>query len=106
MKLIYAIINSDDAQKVQNNLTKEGYTGTKLASTGGFLKVGNTTFLIGVDEDKVDDVIQIIKKYSSKRTQVVPGVNTYSGEFSSVPVQVTVGGATIFVTDIERFEKL
>ena len=50
MKLIYAIINSDDAQRVQTKLTKQGYTVTKLASTGGFLKVGNTTFLIGVEE--------------------------------------------------------
>lgn len=106
MKLIYAIINSDDAQRVQTKLTKQGYTVTKLASTGGFLKVGNTTFLIGVEEEKVEDVIGIIKQYSSKRTQTVPSVNTYSGEFSPMPVQVTVGGATIFVTDIERFEKL
>ena len=106
MKLIYAIINSDDAQSVQNHLTKQGYTVTKLASTGGFLKVGNTTFLIGVDDQKVEDVIGIIKQYSSKRTHTIPNVNTYSGEFSPMPVQVTVGGATVFVTDIERFEKI
>lgn len=106
MKLIFAIVNNDDAPSVSSALTKSGYGITKLATTGGFLKVGNTTFLIGVDEEKIDAVIEIIRKYSSRRTQMLPDMAAYGTEFVTSSVEVTVGGATIFVTDVERFEKL
>ena len=80
---------------------------TRLATTGGFLMAGNTTFLIGTDDDKVDEVISIIGKHSKKRTQMVPSSASYGvGMYTSFPVEVQVGGATIFVTNIERFEKL
>ena len=68
---------------------------------------GNTTFLIGTDDDRVDDVIRIIGMHSKKRTQMVPSSASYGvGMYTSFPVEVQVGGATIFVTNIERFEKL
>ncbi len=106
MKLIFAIVNNDDSSSVSSALTKAGYGVTKLATTGGFLKAGNTTFLIGIDDDKVDAVIEVISKYSSKRTQALPDMVSYTGGFSATPIQVTIGGATVFVTDVERFEKL
>ncbi len=107
MKLIYAIINNDDSHSVSTALTKNGYTATKLASTGGFLMAGNTTFLICSENDKVDDIIEIIREHSHKRKQFVPSAATYGvGSYTSFPVEVSVGGATIFVTDIERFEKV
>lgn len=107
MKLIYAIINNDDSHSVSTALTKNGHTATKLASTGGFLMAGNTTFLICSENDKVDDIIEIIREHSHKRKQFVPSAATYGvGSYTSFPVEVSVGGATIFVTDIERFEKV
>ena len=108
MKLIVAIINNDDANAVTSNLTKAGYSATKLNTSGGFLRAGNITLLIGVEKSKVDDVINIIGEYSSQRKKITPVNTTYIGEsmLSSMPVEVTVGGATIFVTDIERFEKV
>ena len=107
MKLIYAIINNDDSHSVSTALTKSGYTATKLASTGGFLMAGNTTFLICSDNDKVDEIIDIIREHSHRRKQFVPSAATYGvGSYTSFPVEVSVGGATIFVTDIERFEKV
>ncbi len=107
MKLIFAIVNNDDSSMVSSNLTKEGYSVTKLATTGGFLREGNTTFIIGVDDSKVDTVMEIIAKYSKKRTQVVPSSASYgAGLYTAFPVEVTVGGATLFVLDVERFEKL
>ncbi|MDR2655897.1 MAG: cyclic-di-AMP receptor [Oscillospiraceae bacterium] len=107
MKLIFAIVNNDDSNFVQSALTQEGFSATKLSTTGGFLKSGNTTFIIGVDDDKVDDIISIIAKHSKKRQHIVPTAATYgTGMYSSIPIEVTVGGATVFVTDVTRFEKL
>lgn len=107
MKLILAIVNNDDSSSVSSGLMKAGFPATKLATTGGFLMSGNTTFLVGVDEEKVDAVIDIIAKHSKKRTQMVPTSTSYgTGVYSSFPVEVTVGGATVFVVDVERFEKL
>ena len=107
MKLIFAIVSNDDSSRVSKELTKNKYSVTKLATTGGFLMAGNTTFLIGTDDDRVDDVIRIIGMHSKKRTQMVPSSASYGvGMCTSFPVEVQVGGATIFVTNIERFEKL
>jgi uncharacterized protein YaaQ len=107
MKLIYAIVNNDDSHPVSNALTHSGFSVTKLASTGGFLMSGNTTFLVCSDDEKVDEVIEIIKENSRKRKQFVPASSSYGeGGYASFPVEVSVGGATVFVTDIERFEKV
>ena len=107
MKLIFAIVSNDDSSKVAKELTKAKISVTKLATTGGFLMAGNTTFIIGTDDDKVEDVIAIIGKHSKKRTQMVPSSASYGGGmYTSFPVEVQVGGATIFVMNVERFEKL
>ena len=106
MKLIVAIVNNDDAPTVSAKITKAGFNVTKMASTGGFLLSGNTTFISGVEDDKVDDVIEIIRKYSKRRTQAAPVDFAYTpAAVGSFPMQVTVGGATIFVLDVERFER-
>lgn len=107
MKLVYAIINSDDSNRTEKVLVNNNFRVTKLASTGGFLKVGNTTFLICVEDDKVDEVIEIIKENSKTKKEFIPSMLTnVSASLGTFPVEVTVGGATIFVTDIERFEKV
>ncbi|HCC35061.1 MAG TPA: transcriptional regulator [Ruminococcaceae bacterium] len=106
MKLIMAIVNRDDSGTVSRALTDGGFSVTKLATTGGFLKVGNTTFLIGADKDRVEQAIKIIAEHSQKRTQMMPDTSSYSSDFISLPIEVTVGGATVFVMDVERFEKL
>ena len=107
MKLILAIVSNDDSGAVSSALTREGFSVTKLATTGGFLVAGNTTFISGVDDEKVDTVIGIIAKYSSRRTQIVPSTSTMEvGMYSSFPVEVTVGGSTIFVLNVDRFEKV
>lgn len=107
MKMILAIVSNDDSSNVSRALTKARYSVTRLATTGGFLQSGNTTLLIGVEDDKVDDVIHIISENSRKRTKMVPSTASFgSGVYAGMPVQVTVGGATIFVIDVERFEKV
>lgn len=107
MKLILAIINHDDINAVTQNLTKRGFSSTRLATTGGFLMSGNVTIMVGVDEEKVQTVIDIIKAQSHSRKQMIPTTTEMSfGYYPSMPVEVTVGGATIFVVDIERFERV
>lgn len=106
MKLVLAIINSDDAHAVISNLTRAEYNVTKLATTGGFLSSGNVTVIIGLEDDKLEGALDIIGKYSHSRKQVIPsaseaGMNLYS----SMPVQVKVGGATVFVMAVEQFTK-
>jgi uncharacterized protein YaaQ len=107
MKLILAIVNHDDASAVTQSLTKQGFSSTKLATTGGFLMAGNVTILVGVDEEKVQTVIDIIKEHSHSRKQMIPATTEMNyGYYPSMPVEVVVGGATIFVVDIERFERV
>ena len=109
MKLIIAIINRDDAKAVTQSLTKQGFSSTRLSTTGGFLLSGNVTILVGVDAERVQEVIDVIKEHSHSRKQLIP-TNTAAeagfGYFPSAPVEVTVGGATIFMVDIERFERI
>ena len=107
MKLVIAIINRDDTNTVTQNLNKNGFSSTRLSTTGGFLLAGNVTLLIGVEDDKVQAVIDVIRKYSHSRKQMMPAINEMSHSFMPVmPVEVTVGGATVFVVDVERFERL
>ncbi len=108
MKLIMAIVSNEDSNAVSHALTKAGFSVTKLATTGGFLRSGNTTLISGVEDERVNKAIEIISKKSSSRTQVVPTMSGSMdvGVYSSFPVEVTVGGATIFVLDVERFEKV
>lgn len=107
MKLILAIVNRDDSNAVSASLTKEGFSVTKLSTTGGFLLAGNVTMMIGVEEDKVDRVIAVISEHSKQRTEIVPSTASCGvGVTTAFPLEVTVGGATVFVIDVERFVKL
>ena len=107
MKLIIAIINRDDANAVTQNLSRKGFSSTRLSTTWGFLLAGNVTLLIGVKDDQVQGAIDAIRERSHSRKQMVPAITEMSYGFMPVmPVEVTVGGATIFVVDVERFERV
>jgi len=107
MKLVVAIINNDDCQTVLGAITREGFSATKLSTSGGFLRAGNVTLLIGVEEERLDTLVGIIKEFSSKRTQYVTPSPSYAAEsFVTRPVEVAVGGATVFVLDVEQFYKI
>ena len=107
MKLILAIVSNDDSGAVSSALTREGFSVTKLATTGGFLMAGNMTLMIGTEDERVDECIACISKCCKQRTEIVPGTASIGlGLESAMPIEVTVGGATVFVTNVERFEKL
>jgi uncharacterized protein YaaQ len=108
MKLLIGIVNNDDANELLNEMTKASFQATKLSTSGGFLKTGNVTFLVGVEEERVEELIDIFRSCCSRRTQMVPTAPPFIGEgfLSAAPVEVTIGGATIFVIDMEKFLKL
>lgn len=95
MKLVVAVVRDEYAGAAAESLTRAGYSATKLASTGGFLKAGNSTFLVGVDAEKVPAVMEILRA-------ACPGKPAPSGPSGGV----TVGGATIFVLGVDRMIKV
>ena len=107
MKMLLAIINSDDAHSVMNHMMEAGFQITKLATTGGFLRAGNVTILTGMEDARVQEAMDIIRKYSTTRKQIIPTTaHLGAGVHPTMPVEVTVGGATVFVLNVEQFEKL
>lgn len=109
MKLIIAIVQDDDSADLVETLMDSGFRVTKLATTGGFLKAGNTTLMIGVEEEKVDQVITQIEEICKTRQQIVSTPSPVAGStgvYVPYPVEVEVGGATIFVVDVDKFVKV
>ncbi|MBD8500656.1 MULTISPECIES: cyclic-di-AMP receptor [Paenibacillus] len=107
MKLIVAVIQDKDSNRLSRALVKEGFRATKLASTGGFLRSGNTTFMIGVEDEQIEAALHVIRSNCKVRDQLVTPVTPMSGATDSympMPVEVQVGGATVFVLPVERFE--
>lgn len=109
MKLVIAVVQDKDRRKVTDALLEQGFRFTNVASTGGFLKEGNVTFLIGIDDDQVDRVIELLSASCKAREQFVnvfPPTIEPIGTCIPSPVKVMVGGATVFVLTVDRFENL
>lgn len=107
MKLVLIITSSDDAEKVSKALIKDKFIVTKLATTGGLLLNGNTTLLVGTDDSRVNDLATIVTEHCKSRRQSVPTeVSDQYSMFASLPVDVQVGGATIFVLDVAKSYKI
>jgi uncharacterized protein YaaQ len=109
MKLVIAVIQDKDSHRLLTELAASGFRSTKLASTGGFLREGNTTLFVGVEDHQVERVIGIIKSTCSAREQLVTPLSPVGGPADSYipyPVEILVGGATMFVVDVEHFEKI
>ena len=107
-KLVMAIINHDDAGQLVDALTAAGYRATTISTTGGFLRQGNATVFIGTMAENVPAVMQLIRENCHTRRQLVnplPPVMEPGEMYVPSPVEVQVGGATIFVMDIEQFER-
>ena len=106
MKLVVAVIQDQDSNRLASALTKNNFRATKLASTGGFLRSGNTTFLVGVDDNRIPQLLDIIRDNCRAREQMVTPVSPLGSNADSYipyPVEVEVGGATVFVLQIEQF---
>lgn len=104
MKLIIAIMQDQDSPHLIEDLTNQDFRVTKLASTGGFLKAGNTTLLIGVDDTQVEEVMKLVEDNCKTReiTTSLLTVTMPGDTFIPYPLDVKVGGATVFVLDVEK----
>ncbi len=109
MKLIFAIVHSEDAGVLVDALADRDFRTTRLQSSGGFLKQSNATVVLAVEDEKVDDAIAVIRDSCRSRSQVVnpmPPIMEPGEFFMPFPLEVEVGGATVFVLPIERFERI
>jgi len=109
VKLVVAVVHNEDAGALVDSLLEREHRATRLHSSGGFLKQSNATILVGIDDDRVEEVLDIIRANCTSRTQVVnpmPPIMEPGEFFMPYPLEVEVGGATVFVLPIERTERL
>ncbi len=108
MKLAVCIVHNRDKGRVTDELVKAGFKFTVIGSTGGFLREGNTTYLIGVEEAELPSLQKVIAQNSQSREQLVnvmPFEAAPPGAFIPSPVKVPVGGAVMFVMNVEQFHR-
>ena len=108
MKLIMSIVHHDDARSLVDSLLQKGYRATIISTTGGFLREGNATVFVGVKDHLLDDVLDIIKHNCRTRTQYInplPPIMEPGEMFVPSPIEVEVGGATVFVIEVAQFHR-
>ncbi|HYF92194.1 MAG TPA: cyclic-di-AMP receptor [Symbiobacteriaceae bacterium] len=114
MKMVVAVVRDEYAAALTEQLTHKGFGATKLASTGGFLKAGNTTFLIGVAAAQLEEVLGVIRHACPSKKGIQGDLTLREGSLKhaaanpahALPYEVNVGGATVFVLDVERMIKV
>lgn len=109
VKMVVAIVHDHDAPELMDSLTNAKFQATRMASTGGFLREGNTTFMIGTDEEHVEELLEIIEdtcKFRKKTVAPMSPVANSLESYYSFPMEVQIGGATVFIIDVEQFVKL
>lgn len=109
MKLVVVVVQDTDAPGLTKALGEKGFQFTKLASTGGFLREGNTTLLTGVEDDQVEAIKDVIRQKCASRTRLItPGVPMAEAPdpYLAQPVEVRIGGAVVFVLEVSEFLKL
>ena len=109
MKLVVAVVQGKDAEALLDALRANGYRATQINSSGGFLRENNVTVMTGVNDAQVPEVFRLIRDNCYTRTQYVNPLLPIMepGEFyMPSPVEVQVGGATVFVLPVVRYERI
>jgi uncharacterized protein YaaQ len=109
VKLVLAIVQEKDSGRLMDALTEAGFQATLLASTGGFLRTGNATLLIGVEDGQVERVLEVVRQTCRVREQLmspIPPVVEPVDAYAAYPVKVQVGGAVVFVLSVDRMERV
>lgn len=107
MKLVISIVQDVDADILIEEIVDKKFRVTKMSTTGGFLKSGNTTLLIGVEDDEIEELLKIIEDNCKTRevTKTIQTINIPGQAMIPVPIQVKIGGATVFVLNVEEFKR-
>ncbi len=105
MKLVIAIVQDKDANKLRSVFVAHNIIATRFSTSGSFLRAGNTTYLVAVKEDKIDLTLKLIKDTCSSRQQFMTPPVSLNGDTAEhpFPVEVQVGGATVMILPIESF---
>ncbi|MCL4504929.1 MAG: cyclic-di-AMP receptor [Chloroflexi bacterium] len=103
MKMVMAVVQADDAPKVMEALVQAGHRVTRLATTGGWLRRENVTLLLGLEDDKVDDALQILQQKGQRRSAYRSMPVDITGSVDAEVFEVEVGGATVFVLNVDEF---
>jgi uncharacterized protein YaaQ len=109
MKLVLAVVQRQDTGELLEALTSQGHRVTRISSEGGFLREGNVTLLIAVQDHQVETLLQTVREHCYTRTRYVSPLPPVaeSGEFyPPSPIEVQVGGATVFVLRAADFARL
>jgi len=108
MRLVVAVVHTKDADSCVASLNDAGFPCTRLDSFGGFLERENVTLLVGVEAAQVDRVVDLLRaRAKGRHERLTPGSATpRDGEPAPPPLDVEIGGATVFVLTVDRFEKL
>jgi uncharacterized protein YaaQ len=109
MKMVVAIVQAEDASGLLSQLANRGLRTTRIKTVGGFLREANATIFLGVEDEEVEVALHTIRENCTTRKQqitAIPAVMEPGEFFLPYPVEVEVGGATVFVLDVERFERL
>jgi len=109
MKLILAVVQDEDTDALTESLVEAGYRFTKISTTGSFLRTGNTSLMIGVEDTGVEGVMSVLQRTCRRRTQIaVPYSPALEPGLLYMPenFEVEVGGAVVFVANVSRFERI
>ena len=114
MKMIMAVLNGDDVKAVTDGLIKGGYQVTKLASSGGFLRAKSTTLICCVRNERLDRALEIIRSASCRKLYPASAVQyedrsdhrMAAGAGTGFSNEIVMGGATVFVLNVEQFLKM
>jgi len=106
MKMILAVVQADDASKVTQALIEAGHRVTRIATQGAWLRRENATLLLGVQDEHVEDVLSILRQTARRRTSYISTPREAPGALNAQVIDIEVGGATVFVLNVEHFEQV
>lgn len=108
MKLVIAIVQDYDTDRLLSAVSGRGLRATRIASTGGFLRMGNTTVMLGVEDNQVEDCLDVLRVTCNSRVEQTPAeLVDELGYFGPGTVtEVTIGGAIVFVVPVSRFVRI
>ena len=104
MKLVVAVVQADAVSGVTSQLSHRGFRSTRIQTVGGFLRTANATILVGVEDDDVETVVNVISAACAGRRDRAPNATPAAPILPSHPAHA--GGATVFVVNVSRFERV